>query len=181
MFGLFGKKKIKQKKLVQVYVNTIYDVIERGYPEIAEFINEEKEFQKKPQLTNQEMEWFMYIVYGANMLKLYDYFDAETADNLKLLIVKEIAEKYSDKEVEIAEDIIVEYEKYLNDINKNTKNIIKTMSLAIFNKYELNDYQTEHYQKLNQPNPVFQKELNAMVELFIWNWEDFLAKYKIVD
>lgn len=177
--GLFGKKKIKKEKVVEIYVDTIFDVIERGFPEIAEFINEEKQFTKSPQIGQEDFEWFTYIIYGGNALNLYNYFDQETADDLKLLIIHEVAERYTKRDKQIAEEIILEYEKFLQEIQNKTKNTVKTISTALFNKFELNNYQDEHYQRLNAPNPVFFKELNEMMELFVWNWEDFLQKYKI--
>lgn len=177
--GLFGRKKIKKEKVVETYVDTIFDVIERGFPEIAEFINEEKQFSKSPQIGKDDFEWFTYIIFGGNVLNLYDYFDAEMADDLKLLIIHEVAERYTKRDQHIAEEIILEYEKFLHDIQNKTKNTVKTISLALFHKFELNDYQDEHYQRLNAPNPVFLKELNDMMELFVWNWEDFLQKYRI--
>ena len=54
------------------------------------------------------------------------------------------------------------------------------MSLAIFHKYDLNKYQKEHFQKLNSPSPIVMKELTEMVEFFLWNWTDYLNKYKVV-
>jgi len=177
--GLFGKKKIKKEKAVEIYVDTIFDVIERGFPEIASFINEEKQFNKSPQIGQEDFEWFTYIIYGGNVLNLYEYFEQEQADDMKMLIVREVAERYTKRDQHIAEEIILEYEKFLLEIQKKNKNIVKTISLALFNKFELNNYQDEHYQRLNAPNPVFLKELNEMMELFVWNWEDFLQKYRI--
>jgi len=177
--GLFGKKKIQKEKVVQIYVDTIFDVIERGFPEIAEFINEEKQFTKSPQIGKEDFEWFTYIIYGGNLLNLYDHFDLETADDLKMLIIREVAERYTKRDQVVAEEIILEYERFLTDIQAKNKNTVKTISQALFHKFELNDYQDEHYQRLNAPNPVFFKELNEMMELFVWNWEDFLQKYKI--
>ncbi|MCG9912385.1 MAG: hypothetical protein MH137_13915 [Flavobacteriales bacterium] len=177
--GLFGKKKIQKEKVVQIYVDTIFDVIERGFPEIVEFINNEKQFTKSPQLGKEDFEWFTYIIYGANVLNLYEHMDTETADDLKLLIIREVAERYTKRDQVVAEEIILEYEGFLRDLYGKTKNIVKTISLALFNKFELNNYQDEHYQRLNAPNPVFLKDLNEMMELFVWNWEDFFTKYKI--
>jgi hypothetical protein len=74
----------------------------------------------------------------------------------------------------------VEYENYLNDLHKNTQNLTKATALAMFNKFGLNECQQEHYQKLNQPDPVFFKHLCEMVDLLFWNWEDFLQKYRVV-
>ncbi len=178
--GLFGKKKIKKDRLVQTYVDTIFDVIERGFPEVAEFINEEKQFTKSPRIGEEDFEWFTYIIYGGNMINLYNYFDTDTADDLKVLIIREVAERYTRKDQQIAEEIILEYEKFLTDTHSKTKNVVKTISTALFHKFELNHYQDEHYQRLNEPNPMFFKELNEMMELFVWNWEDFLQKYKVV-
>lgn len=177
--GLFGKKKIKKEKVVEIYVDTIFDVIERGFPEIADFINEEKQFTKSPQIGKEDFEWFTYIIYGGNILNLYEYFEEELADDLKLLIMKEVAERYTTRDQHIAEEILLEYESFLSELQKKTKNTVKTISTALFNKFELNSYQDEHYQRLNAPNPVFFKQLNEMMELFVWNWEDFLQKYKI--
>lgn len=179
MFGFLKKNKIKHAQLVQIYTDNLYDVIEKAFPEVAGFINEEKKFEKSPQIGVEDFEWFTYIIYGGNVLNLYNHFDEETADSLKYKIIAEVAERYTKRDTNIAEDIILDYEKFLSDIQRKTNDVAATISLALFYKFKLNEYQDEHYQKLNTPNPVFFKELKDMMELFIWNWPEFLAKYKI--
>lgn len=181
MFGFFKKNKIKQSQLVQIYTDNLYDVIEKAFPEVAGFINEEKQFEKAPQIGAQDFEWFSYIIYGGNVLNLYNHFDDATADTLKYKIIAEVAERYTKRDTQIAEEIILEYEKFLSDIQNKTNDVAKTISLALFYKFELNNFQDEHFQKLNTPNPVFFKELTDMMELFVWNWSEFLDKYKIAE
>lgn len=179
MIGLFGKKKIKGSELAPLYVATIYDVIEKGFPEIAGYINEEKEFQKSPNLSGAENEWFLYIVYAGNIINLDNYFEKPKAEELSRLISREVI-KSMGKDPEIVDTVLYDYELFLRNLFAQTKNLVKAMSLAIFHKYDLNKYQKDHFQKLNSPNPVVMKELNDMVEFFLWNWEDYLAKYKVV-
>lgn len=179
MISLFGKKKIKGDELAPLYVSAIYDVIEKGFPEIAGYINEEKEFQKSPNLSEAENEWFLYIVYAGNMVNLDNYFEKPKAEELARIIRMEVV-KVMGKDPEVVDGVLYDYEVFMRSLMAQTKSLVKSMSLAIFHKYDLNKYQKEHFQKLNSPNPVVMKELNDMVEFFLWNWEDYLAKYKVI-
>ena len=109
MFGFFKKNKVSRDKLVQIYTDNLFDVIESGFPEVAEFINTEKQFEKSPQIGKADFEWFSYIIYGGNMLNLYQYFGEEEADDLKYKIIAEVAERYTKRDRVVAEDMILEY------------------------------------------------------------------------
>jgi hypothetical protein len=179
MLGLFGKKKVKATELVPTYVAAIYDVIENGFPEIAGYINEEKEFDKSPNLSDKEHEWFLFIIYAGNMINLENHFEKQQATALSSMISKEVI-RFLKKDPEVTDSILYDYEVFLRNLLSQTKSINKSLSLAIFHKYDLNKYQKEHFQKLNTPSPIVMKELNEMVDFFMWNWEDYLAKYKVV-
>jgi len=177
---IFGKKRIKKNQLVSIYTQTIYEVVERVFPEIVDFLNHQKHFKKSPEIKPENQEWFSYLIFTANILNMYNILPQDKADDLKLLIIRDVAERFSRRVPQVAEDIIVEYEKYLEELIKKTQNIVKATALAMFYKFELNECQIEHYQKINQPDPVFFKQLCEMTELLFWNWEDFLQKYKVV-
>ncbi len=179
MFGLFGKKKVKLAELTPTYVNAIYDVVDEAFPEIAGFINEEKEFQSSPNVAAQENEWFLYIVYAANLVNISNYFDKEEASLLIQKFSEEIIAVMG-KDPEIVDGILYDYQVFINGLYLQNKSLSKSMSLAIFHKYDLNKYQKEHFQKLNTPSPMVMKELTEITELFLWNWEDYLSKYKVV-
>lgn len=143
--GLFGKKKIKVEDLAPQYVSTIYDVVDAGFSEIAGYINEEKEFEKSPKLSDKENEWFLYIVYAGNLVNLDRHFEKKQADEISIVFSKEII-KALGKEPDIAIEILIDYENFLRTLLGEPKNIVKAMSLAIFHKYDLNKYQKEHFQ-----------------------------------
>ncbi|MCS6981481.1 MAG: hypothetical protein N2110_07915 [Flavobacteriales bacterium] len=178
--ALFTKRKIRRNALVAVFCQTIYEVVEKVFPELADFLNNQKHFQKSPEIKTEDQEAFTYLIFAANILKLYNHFPQEKADDLKLLIIHEIAERFSRRDMQVAEEIIVEYEKYLSDLLKTSQNLTKALALAVFFKFNLNECQHEHYQKLNQPDPVFFKQLCDLLELLFWNWDDFLNRYRVV-
>lgn len=177
--GLFGKKKVRVEELAPQYVSTIYEVVEAGFSEIAGYINEEKEFEKSPKLSDKENEWFLYIVYAGNLVNLDSHFEKKQADQINSVLSREII-KALGKDPDIAIEILIDYETFLRSLLGEPKNLVKAMSLAIFHKYDLNKYQKEHFQKLNSPSPIVMKELAEMVEFFLWNWLDYLSKYKVV-
>lgn len=177
MFG-FGKKKIKAAELVPVYVTSILEVAQSGFPEIAGYINDEPEFIRSPNISDAENEWFLYIVLAGNIIQLDQHFSKNQAEEFARLIAADFVQKFG-KDPEITDQILYEYETFLRKLFAQTKNLVKAMSLAIFHKYDLNKYQTEHFQKLNAPNPIVMKELNEMTDYFLWNWEGYLQKFKV--
>lgn len=179
MLGLFGKKKIKAEEIIPIYVQAIYDVINKGFDEIAGYINEEKEFEKSPNLSTQEHEWFLFIIYAGNMINIENFFNKEETAQLRRLISKELI-NFLGKDPDVADTMLYDYDAFLRSLYEQTKNLNKSMSMALFHKYDLNKYQKEHFQKLNTPSPIVMKELNEMVDFFLWNWEDYLSKYKLV-
>ena len=54
------------------------------------------------------------------------------------------------------------------------------MSKAFFRKYGLNDFQEEFFKTQKVPNPIFQKRLDTVMTTYIFNWEDFIGRYKMV-
>ncbi len=78
------------------------------------------------------------------------------------------------------EDKMKEYKKFLTRINHPSKNMLYAMSKGMFYKYELNPFQNEEYfRNLQTPNPIFLKRLDEVMGQFIFNWDDFVAKYKV--
>ena len=65
-------------------------------------------------------------------------------------------------------------------MNDNTiqGEIIRPFSPAI-GKYNINDYQGDLFKRKNEPNPVFFNELKNLISHFIWNWDEYLKKYRI--
>jgi hypothetical protein len=175
---LFGKKKKTITEIAPDYVRIITESTAEGFPIIAELLNEEMEFAKSPHIEADSNLWFRYIVFAGNLLNLETYFSPEDADAFKQVLIPQITQSLG-ADPETADSILVDYMDFLRNLNKTQKNLVFSMGMAIFKKYELNDYQTEHFQKLNSPNPKVMKELTEIIALFLWNWKAYLEIYKV--
>ena len=85
-----------------------------------------------------------------------------------------------DKDRDIAMDMFLQYETYYNDLLKTHIDPVETMSIAIFDKFNINDCQSDLLKRKNEPNPVLFNELKKLLNHFIWNWDEFLEKCKVV-
>ena len=56
---------------------------------------------------------------------------------------------------------------------------IDAMAFAIFEKYNINDFQGTLFKRKNKPNPIFISEMKNLLKHFIWNWEEYLQKNKL--
>ena len=86
---------------------------------------------------------------------------------------------FSEDEEEVVRDMIVDYESFFAEQFAESSKLEKAMARSIFIKYNLNDYQGKLLKNQNEPNPVFLQELANLLSHFIWNWSDFLSKYKV--
>ena len=179
MFGWFGKKKVKAGDLAPQLVAVVHEASTEGFPFIAEMLNEEQEFAQSPSIEAESNEWFRYIVYAGNLLHLEQYFDPEEASKLQGILATEIS-RFMGKDPETADSILFDYLDFMRSLDQQHKSLVKTMSLAIFHKYELNRFQKEHFQKLNTPNPVVMKDLMEVTGLFLWNWAVWLEEHKLL-
>ena len=76
--------------------------------------------------------------------------------------------------------MVVDYESFFAEQFAESPKLEKAMARSIFIKYNLNDYQGKLLKNQNEPNPVFLQELANLLSHFVWNWSDFLSKYKVV-
>ena len=86
---------------------------------------------------------------------------------------------FLDEDAEISMDLFLNYEMYFNDILVKQVDPIETMAVAVFDKYNINDCQSELLKRKNEPNPVLFNELRKYLSHFVWNWDEFLDKCKI--
>ena len=56
---------------------------------------------------------------------------------------------------------------------------VYAMAFAIFDKYNINDFQGELFKRKNKPNPIFISEMKNLIKHFIWNWDEYLQKNKL--
>jgi hypothetical protein len=178
LLTIFSKKKITEEKLATVFVNSIFETVQNGFPEVAGLINEDPDFAKCPGIREDDDEQFLMIVIVGNIKMLSESFDPSLEDAVKDKVFEKcsIALGIELKEFNVR---YKEYCDFLSRVNHPSKNVLYSMSRGVFYKYNLNHFQADYFRTLNTPNPIFLKRMNDVMAHFIWNWESFFEKYKI--
>ena len=90
LFGFSKKEKISVDKLAKLYANTLFDVVDNGFPEIIGFVNDNRKFEESPNLQTEDVKWFLMIIFAANNHRLSDFFDDDIVDALHNACAQEI-------------------------------------------------------------------------------------------
>ncbi|MGD1846714.1 MAG: hypothetical protein ACFB10_15100 [Salibacteraceae bacterium] len=180
MLTLFRKKKLAEEKVANVFVNTLLDLVDEGFPEVAALINEDPEFSISPNINAEDSDRFLLIMLAGNMKYIPDYFTNYQDFRLMDLINRKMALALG-VEADALKQTISNYQSFFTRINHPSKNTHYAMSKAVFYKYELNDFQSEYFRNMKTPNPIFLKRLDDIVAHFIWDWESFQNKFRVVE
>ena len=176
---LSKKKKVKAELAAAIYVNLLNNVIEDGFVEIKDFINNNNNLEDSPNLTNKDVDWFRNIIFLGNMQNLDTFYEEKESAILRGLILNEMYKELSENEQHLAIERFLDYENYFNELLIENEYSINAMAYGIFEKYNINEYQGDLFKRKNKPNPVFYNELKNLLKHFIWNWEDYLEKNKL--
>ena len=179
-FGLLSnKKKVNAKEAVSIYVAALNNVIDQGFIEIQEFINNNNNLDSCPEIGINNIDWFRNIVFLGNLNEFKLYFEELDIINIRALIIDEIYKDISINDQHLSIERFVDYENYFQDLVKENESTLSAMAYAIFEKYEINNHQGDLFKRKNKPNPIFYNELKNLMKHFLWNWEDYLQKNKI--
>lgn len=176
---LSKKKKVKAKVAAAIYVNLLNNVVDAGFVEIKDFINNNNNLEGSPSLTDEDIKWFRNIVFLGNMQNLPTFFEENESAILRGLILDEMYKDLPDNEQHLAIERFLDYENYFNELLIENEYSINAMAYGIFEKYNINEYQGDLFKRKNKPNPIFYNELKNLLKHFMWNWEDYLEKNKI--
>lgn len=176
---LSKKKKVKLETAVSIYVALLQKVIEGGFVEIKDFINNNNNLVNSPNIQASDIDWFSNVIFLGNIKNLDLYFEEEEVSVLRALILDEIYKDLKDNDQHLAIERFLDYENYFKDLLVKYELPINAMAHAIFEKYNINDFQGDLFKKKNKPNPVFLNELKNLLRHFVWNWEEYLEKNKL--
>jgi len=179
MFKIFGKKKIKEDIVANVFINSILNTIDKGFPEIVGIINDAPEFTTSPNIHVNDDDQFALIVFAANISYISGHLHDSTDDRITKLIFSKLSNVFGCDQDQL-EKTIKEYQCYLMKVNHPSKNMHYAMSKGIFGKYQLNNFQDDYFKNMKSPNPMFLKRLDEAMDNFIWNWDAFNQKHQIV-
>ena len=179
MLSIFGKKKITENNVANIVVNFIFKHIESGFPELIGIVESTPEFTSCPHIDEDDVQDFMMIVLVGNLNFIPIYFNTDQEKSLRNKVIEKFAAA-TEISVEDLHQKIKEYKEFMVRVNHPSKNMIYAMSKAFFRKYGLNDFQEEFFKTQKVPNPIFQKRLDTVMTTYIFNWEDFIGRYKMV-
>jgi len=180
MLGSLLKKKLSDNQLANVFMNGILEMVENGFGEVAQLINEDPAFITSPNIQEEKNGQFSMVVMVANLSCLESTFEVEQAVRVEQLIFAKLGKMMQVSAAE-AEETVRDYQKFMLRINHPSKNMVYAMSKAVFHKYNLNDYQDEYFRRMQAPNPLFLKRMDLIVGNFLWDWDAFFKKYRIED
>jgi hypothetical protein len=180
MFKTLLKKKITEDKLANIFVNGIIDLVDSAFPEVAALINEDPEFSVSPQIQGNDSDKFLLTVIAGNLQYVSNHFEAYQDMRMQDQIYRKVGTAFG-WELDTTKRIIGEYQNFCSKMNHPSKNTLYGMSKGVFFKYGLTQYQDDYFKSMNAPNPVFLKRLDEIMLNFIWDWDAYIGKYKIVE
>lgn len=180
-FGLLSKKKkVNPKLTASIYVGALNNVVNEGFVEIKDFINNNNNLEDNPNLTNDDIKWFRNIIFLGNMQNLQLHFEEKEAAKIREFVLDEMYKELEKNEQHLAIERYLDYENYFSDLMRENEFPVGAMAYGIFEKYNINDFQGDLFKRKNKPNPIFFNELKNLLKHFIWNWEDYLEKNKLI-
>lgn len=179
MLTLFGRKKLAEEKVAHLFVNAMETLIDEGFEQVLGLINDSPEFLQPPNVDKENSGPFTMVVLAGNLQIIPKYFDAGQEKRIIQLIFRELAERHDRNASDLAKQVN-EMRKFMMRKNHPSKSVSNAMAKALFCRYGLNQYQERYFKSLDSPNPIFIQRLKDAMENFLWNWEAFQEKYKVV-
>lgn len=178
LLGTLLKRKLSDDQVSNVFINALLDVVDNGFTEVAELINEDLAFVKSPEIESNQNGEFALIVIAANLSFLESTFEADQALRVEQIIFEKLGKMYNMSTLDF-QSLAREYQSFIARVNYPSKNMVYGMSKAMFEKYRLNDFQDDYFRRMQAPNPLFLKRMDEVMANFVWNWDAFFKKYKM--
>ncbi len=175
----FGRKKISEDKLANVFVNAILDLSAEGFPMVADELNESPEFALPPGLKPTDDGTFAMIVLAANLIEMQRLMGPGVDRRLFALSVSKFAQAFGRTGAETETDVRALISR-MDRANYPSKNTVYAMGKAIFQEYDLFCFQDTYFREKRAPNPIILKRLNGLMGYFIYSWGEVLDQYKVV-
>lgn len=180
MLGIFGRKKIGEDQLSQIFNNAMWKMSAEGFPEVVAILNEDPEFVVSPELDPIDHSRFFFIIVAGNLKYLPHRLDGTHSRFVIMKIYEALAGTF-DTSAGSIEKHIKKLQGEMGRLNNPSKNTLYAMSKLFFQEYDLYQYQAKYYSSILAPNPVILKRLDAIMQSYLWDWESISEEYKIVD
>lgn len=175
---LFGKKKITEEKLSNVFVNTVLEMCSEGFPTVIAEVNEAPEFELAPDLKEADDERFLMIVLAANLMEMQRVLGPGSDKRMYALSISKFAQAIGRGCTEVEADVKALASR-MERLNFPSINPVYAMGRALFVEYDLFCFQDSYFREMKQPNPILLKRLNTLFGYFLWNWSEVNEQYRI--
>lgn len=176
---LFGKKKISEEKLANVFVNALLELTEQGFPAVAAEINESPEFLANPEVAESDDAAFALIVLAANLMEAQRILGPGLDRRMASLAISKFAHA-TGMECSTLEKEVRTLQSQMERLNFPSKNTVYAMGKVLFQRYDLFCFQDAYFREMKAPNPIILKRLNGLMGYFLWNWTEVNDQYRIV-
>jgi hypothetical protein len=176
---LFGKKRITEEKLANVFVNAALELVEHGFPAVAAEINESPEFMVHPAMAEHDDEAFSLIVLAANLLEAQRILGPGVDKRITSLAISKFANATGIASADLEQDVRG-LQSQMERLNAPSKNTVYAMGKVLFHSYDLFCFQDAYFREMKAPNPIILKRLNGLMGYFLWNWSEVNEQYRIV-
>lgn len=176
---IFGKKKITEDKLANVFVNAILELTSGGFPAVAAEINESPEFNMSPNMSETDDTRFAMVVLAANLVEMQRALDPGLDKRMFSLSVSKFAQAM-DRDCTTVEREVRALQADMERLNAPSKNTVYAMAKVLFQEYDLFCFQDSYFREMKAPNPIILKRLNNLMGYFLWNWSEVQEQYRIV-
>lgn len=179
MLTLFGKKRLTEEKVANVFVNGIQALIDDGFADVVGLINDSPEFVASPNVSMEQIGSFTMVVMAGNIQTIPRHFPAGQDKRITTYILEKFAKLYELESTQLAR-MVSDTRNFMSRKNHPSKNVINGMAKALFCRFELNKYQEEYFKSLHSPNPIFIQRLKDALENFMWDWDALNERCKVV-
>ncbi|HQW06777.1 MAG: hypothetical protein IPH05_16865 [Flavobacteriales bacterium] len=176
---LFGKKKITEEKLSNIFVNAAIELTEHGFAAVAAEVNESPEFDVNPALAETDDRAFGMIVLAANLIEAKRVLGPGVDKRMCSLVVSKYAHALGEENTDL-ENEVRSLQSQMERLNFPSKNTVYAMSKVLFHSYDLFCFQDPYFREIRVPNPIILKRLNGLMGYFLWNWAEVNEQYRIV-
>jgi len=172
------RRKLTEEQVAALFVETTFETVEQGWPEIAAFLNENPTFIESPQLHPEDYGRFLMIIVSANLQMIPQHFES----GVDRQIIQHICSRFA-RSLDISPELfttkVKQYRAFMKQINRPSNNLVTAMTRAIFYKYHLNQFQEPYFRDMNAPEPNIQRELKGLMAHFLWDWDAFNESYRV--
>jgi len=175
---LFGRKRITEDKLANVFVNTVLEMGTEGFPVVTAEMNEAPEFELAPDMQEADDARFLLIVLAANLMEMERLMGAGLDKRIFSLSVSKYAQAMGRGCTDVENEVRA-LQSRMERLNFPSKNPVYAMGRAVFQEYDLFCFQDSYYREMRAPHPIILKRLNSLMGYFLWNWQEVNEQYRI--